>query len=131
MNEQMLKRAIFPSSKAQPSKLSAIFKMANSPPRITARRGGRAIKKYRAASAFARPGWCPDRWDNEHLPGGVDKEAAHHFLGDAATPPRGDARRGIRFFQNDTSKPHIVVSAVLDAPLNDFRKANLDRFASK
>ena len=52
-------------------------------------------RKYRAASAFARPGWCPDRRDKEHLPGGVDKEASHHFLGDAATPPRGDARRGI------------------------------------
>jgi hypothetical protein len=54
-----------------------------------------------------------------------------HFLGDAATPPRGDARRGLRFFQNDTSKPPIVVSALLDAPLNDFRKANLDICASK
>jgi hypothetical protein len=64
--------------------------------------------------------------DKEHLPGGVDKEASRHFLGDAATPPRGDARRGLRFFQNDTSKPPIVVSAVLDAPLNDFRKVNLD-----
>ena len=42
-----------------------------------------------------------------HHPGGVDKEASRHFLGDAATPPRGDARRGIRFFQNDTSKPHM------------------------
>ena len=39
-----------------------------------------------------------DRWDKEHHPGGVDKEASRHFLGDAATPPRGDARRGIRFF---------------------------------
>jgi len=38
----------------------------------------------------------------EHHPGGVDKEASHHFLGDAVTPPRGDARRGIRSFENDT-----------------------------
>src|SRR5690349_304795 len=56
---------------------------------------------------FARTGWCSDRTDKEHHPGGVDKEAARHFLGDAATAPRGDARRGIRFFQNDTSKPHM------------------------
>src|SRR5262245_23288368 len=51
---------------------------------------------------FARTGWCSDRWDKEHHPGGVHKEASHHFLGDAATPPRGDARRGIRSFQNET-----------------------------
>ncbi len=38
--------------------------------------------------------------------------------------------RGLHFFQNDTSKPPIVVSAVLDAPLNDFRKANLDTCAA-
>src|SRR5262244_4432536 len=56
---------------------------------------------------FARTGWCSDRTDKEHHPGGVDKEASRHFLGDAATPPRGDARRGIRVFQNDTSKPHM------------------------
>src|SRR5262245_52080325 len=56
---------------------------------------------------FARTGWCSDRTNKEHHPGGVDKEASRHFLGDAATPPRGDARRGIRFFQNDTSKPHM------------------------
>jgi hypothetical protein len=55
--------------------------------------------------------------DKEHHPGGVHKEASRHFLGDAATPPRGDARRGIRFFQNDTSKPHIVFLAALDAQL--------------
>src|SRR5262245_9075415 len=56
---------------------------------------------------FARTGWCSDRTDKEHHPGGVDKEASRHFLGDAATPSRGDARRGNRFFQNDTSKPHM------------------------
>src|SRR5262249_2773270 len=55
-------------------------------------------RKYRAASAFARTGWCSDRWDKEHHPGGFNKEASRHFLGDAATPPRGDARRGIRSF---------------------------------
>jgi hypothetical protein len=106
-----------PREEAQLSKLGAIFKKANS----------ERSRKYRAASAFARPGRCSDRRDKEHLPGGVDKEASRHFLGDAATPPRGDARRGIRLFQNDTSKPHILVSTVLDAPLTDFRKANLDR----
>src|SRR5262245_25081817 len=76
---------------------------------------------------FARTGWCSDRWDKEHHPGGVHKEASRLFLGDAATPPRGDARRGIRSFQNETPQPHIAVSAALDAPLNNFRNPNLDR----
>src|SRR5262245_57643116 len=25
-------------------------------------------------------GWCSDRWDKEHHPGGVHKEASRHFL---------------------------------------------------
>ena len=37
--------------------------------------------------------------DKEHHPAGVDKEASRHFLSDAATPPRRDARRGIRHFK--------------------------------
>jgi hypothetical protein len=37
--------------------------------------------------------------------------------------------RGIRSFENDTSRPHIAVSAALDAPLNDLRKsAYITRF---
>src|SRR5262245_55380528 len=101
---------LFPSSQALLSKLGTIFKMANSPPRITARRGGRAIKKNIAEhSLFARTGWCSDRRDKEHHPGGVHKEASHHFLGDAATPPRGDARRGIRSFKMRPPN-HILLS---------------------
>jgi hypothetical protein len=59
----------------------------------------------------------------EHLPGGVDKEASHHFLGDAATPPRGDTRRGIHFFKMTPLSHIIVVSDVLDGLLNDFHKS--------
>src|SRR5262245_26462246 len=71
---------------------------------------------------FARTGWCSDRTDKEHHPGGVDKGASRHFLGDTATPPRGDAR-GNSLFQNDTSKPHTFFLAALDARQNDFLKA--------
>src|SRR5262245_15448560 len=78
---------------------------------------------------FARTGWCSDRWDKEHHPGGVHKEASRHFLVTPLPPPRGDARRGIRSFQNETPQPHIAVSAALDAPLNDICNANLDRCA--
>src|SRR5215831_13339761 len=38
------------------------------------------------------------------------------IFGKANSPPRGDARRGIRSFENDSSRPHIAVSAALDAP---------------
>src|SRR5262245_2343169 len=80
---------------------------------------------------FARTGWCSDRWDKEHHPGGVDKEASHDFLGAAATPTRCDAKSGIRSLQHDTSQQSIAVSAALYAPLNDFLNPNLDRCASK
>src|SRR5262245_51023666 len=52
---------------------------------------------------FARTGWCSDRWDKEHHPGGVHKEASRHFLGDAATPPRGEARRGIIVIESSST----------------------------
>src|SRR5262249_40439057 len=80
------------------------FVRANSPPRITARRGGRAIKKISRSIRFREGGVVfrsmgqgtpPQR----HRPGGFAP-----FFCDAAPPPRGDARRGIRSFQNDTSQ---------------------------
>src|SRR5262249_22699156 len=77
---------------------------------------------------FARTGWCSDRTDKEHHPDGVDKEASRHFLGDAATPPRGDARRGIRFFRNDTSKPNMFLGRSGRAS-ERFPQSNLDRCA--
>src|SRR5262244_970073 len=43
---------------------------------------------------FARTGWCSDRTDKEHHPGGVDKEASRHFLGDAAFPSSRSMRGG-------------------------------------
>ena len=69
------------------SKLGAIFNKANSPPRITARRGGRAIKKILRSIRFLRgQGGVPIERTRNTTPGGVDKEASRHFLGDAATP---------------------------------------------
>src|SRR5262245_39250259 len=92
------------------SKLWTIFKMAHSPPRITARRGGRAIKKVSRSIRSSRGrGGAPIAGTRNNHPGGVHKEASRFFLGDAATPPRGDARRGIRSFQNETPN-HISLS---------------------
>src|SRR5262245_8043580 len=61
--------------------------------------GAERSRKYCAASAFCEDGVVFRSMDKEHHPAGVHKEASRHFLGDAATPPRGDARRGIRFFK--------------------------------
>jgi hypothetical protein len=47
---------VIPSFEAQLSKLGAIFKKAKSPPRITARRGGRAIKKISRSVRFREAG---------------------------------------------------------------------------
>src|SRR6266404_767566 len=86
-------------TKIQPQKkLAAIFNKANSPPCIAARRGVRAIKENVAKHPIlASTGWFSDRTDKEHHPGCVNKDASRHFLNDAVTPPRGDARRGMAF----------------------------------
>src|SRR5262245_30838658 len=88
-----------PFSKAQLSKLAAIFNKANSPPRLAARMGGRAIMKICAQHALSqgRRGAPIDGTRNTTL-AASNQEASRHFLGDAASPPRGDARRGIRSF---------------------------------
>src|SRR5215831_11377564 len=79
---------------------------------------------------FARTGWCSDRWDKEHHPGSVDKEASPIFL--VTPPPLLAVMRGGEFalFQM-RPQPHIAVSAALDAPLNDFCNPNVDRCASR
>src|SRR5215470_6101589 len=79
---------------------------------------------------FARTGWCSDRTDKEHHPGGVDQEASRHFLGDAAIPPRGDASRGIRFFKM-TPLNHICFLGRSGRSSERFPQSNLDSCASK
>src|SRR5262245_63983320 len=88
-----------PSSEALLSKLGLFSKWRI--PLLASPRGGVAerSRKYCAASAFCEDGVVFRSMDKEHHPAGVHKEASRHFLGDAATPPRGDARRGIRFFK--------------------------------
>src|SRR5437660_4256513 len=85
-----------PPREGQLPKLAAVFNKANSPPCIAARSGVRAIKENIAKHPLlARTGWFSDRTNKEHHPGCVNKDASRHFLDDAATPPRGDARRGM------------------------------------
>src|SRR6266568_4889309 len=76
-----------------------------SPPCITARRGGRAIKKIsrsirrspRSASAQPqeRTGWFSDENKRKTTPSRSASVASRKFLDDADTLPCGDARRGI------------------------------------
>src|SRR5438445_7677365 len=64
-------------------------------PCITARRGGRAIKKISRSSADREAG-VVFRWmQRKTTPAASASVAARYFLDDAATPPCGDARRGI------------------------------------
>jgi len=73
-------------------------------------------RKYRAASAFREAGVVFRSQAKEHHPVGVNKEAPRHLFkeaprhlfDDAATPPRGDARRGMRRFKMTPPNPHLA-----------------------
>src|SRR5262245_40901210 len=106
--------------------------MANSPPRITARRGGRAIKKVSRSIRFSRGrGGVPIAGTRNTTPAASIRRLRAFFL--VTPPPLLTAMRGGEFalFKNETPQPHIAVSTALDAPLNDFRNPDLDRCASK
>src|SRR6266705_352774 len=87
--------------------MATMFQAGHSPPCITAaerkrdsaqpqaRRGGRAIKKISRSSADREAG-VVFRWmQKENHPGCVRFGCCATFLDDAATPPCGDARRGV------------------------------------
>ena len=75
---------------------SECFGEANSPPCTTARRGGCAINKVlRSHHSWAQTGWFPFAVDRKTTPASRSAEASRHFLDRSATPPCGDARRGI------------------------------------
>src|SRR5262245_43835482 len=80
--------------------LGSHFERANSPPRMTASRGGGVIKKWCEASLWTPPGWCSLSHRSEHHPVLAKSGCCAIFLDRSATPPRGDARRGIRHFEN-------------------------------
>jgi hypothetical protein len=73
-----------------------ILKRAQSPPRITARRGGRAIKKVSRSHRFGEAGVMFRSTAEGTPPRGVNEEASRLFPSDV-TSPRRDARRGLRF----------------------------------
>jgi hypothetical protein len=72
-----------------------ILKKANSPPRITARRGGGVTKKWREASLPTPPGRCSLSLRSEHHPGRAKADARDIFL--IARPPLLAVMRGGEF----------------------------------
>src|SRR5262249_30032114 len=54
------------------------------------------LRKCCEASLFARTGWFSDSNERKTTPAASVSEATRRFLDDAATPPCGDARRGLR-----------------------------------
>jgi hypothetical protein len=68
----------------------------NSPPCITARRGGGVIKKIsRSHRNRRRRGGFPFVLDRKTTPSSRPAEASRHLIDREATPPCGDARRGV------------------------------------
>src|SRR6059058_4756924 len=63
--------------------------------RITARRGGCVIKKFREATEADAAGVVFLLFSSEHHPGLAKSGCFAIFVDRSATPPRGDARRGI------------------------------------
>src|SRR5438034_1674228 len=73
------------------------FERAYSPPCITARRGGCVIQKIsRSHRKPTQPGWFSFCINRKTTPSSRSADASRHFIGRSATPPCGDARRGIR-----------------------------------
>src|SRR5215471_11604007 len=80
-----------------------ILKRANSPPRITARRGGGVTKKTARSLLIDAAGVVFLVPSIGTPPRPRESDAARYFLDRSVTPPRGDARRGISLIQNITA----------------------------
>src|SRR5262245_59577613 len=78
-----------------------ILTRSNSPPRITARRGGGVTKEMaRSLLIGGRQGGVPCPIDRNTTPSSRKPTLRAYFLDRSATPPRGNARRGIRLVEN-------------------------------
>src|SRR5215510_5557199 len=78
---------------------SVILKRAKSPPRITARRGGGGTKKMRRGLLIDAAGVVFLVPSIGTPPRPRESGCCAIFLDCSATPPRGDARRGIRLVE--------------------------------
>ena len=55
-------------------------------------------------------------WVTRAFPASWEVVQARHHFQEGESPPRNHREEGNSLFQNDTSKPQMVVSAALDAP---------------
>src|SRR6188474_1343153 len=71
-------------------------------PLLASPQGGVAerSKKMPRSIRIARPGWFSDKNNKENHPGCVASVASRYLLDDTATPPCGDARRGLLLSSN-------------------------------
>jgi hypothetical protein len=71
-------------------------------PLLVSPQGGVAERSKNGAKRplNARPGWFSDDTKRKTTPAASASEASRNFLDDAATPPCGDARRGLGFNSN-------------------------------
>src|SRR5262250_3927284 len=119
-----------PSREAQLSKLGAIFNKANSPPRIIARRGGRAIKKILRSIRFLRgQGGVPIERTRNTTPAAAIMRLRTIFL--VTPPPLLAVMRGGEFaFFKMTPLNHICFFGRSGRASERFPQSNLDSFSS-
>src|ERR1051326_896683 len=120
-----------------------MYGRAYSPPCITARRGGRAINRYREASADREDGVVfrsrtkrkttitASRYGaRASRPSASVSVASRNFINDAATPPCGNARRGIllasNLFPPSITAPTVYATVNTHGPADHAPKANHD-----
>src|ERR1051326_8408869 len=104
---------------------------AYSPPCITARRGGRAINRYREASADREDGVVfRSRTKRKTTPSASVSVASRNFINDAASPPCCNARRGIllasNLFPPSITAPTVYATVNTHGPADHAPKANHD-----
>src|SRR6185436_2741395 len=118
-------------SKAQLSKLGDIFNKANSPPRITARRGGRAIKKIlRSIRFLQRQNSVPIERTRNTTPTASIRRLRAIFL--VTPPPLLAVMRGGEFaFFKMTPLNHICFLSRSGRASERFPQSNLDSCSSK
>jgi hypothetical protein len=83
-------------------------------PLLASPQGGVAerLKNIAKHPLNARPGWFSDKNKKENHPGCVASVASRYFFDDTATPPCGDARRGLTLYSNLFTPSRRMPSAI-------------------
>src|SRR5437667_6235201 len=89
--------------------------MERDSPLLASPQGGVAERSKNIAKhpLIAKPGWFSDRNKRKTTPTASVSVASRNFLDDAATPPCGDARRGLSALDSDSFTPSKAPDYVL------------------